>query len=148
MTPQEEIEARWVADQFVEHDVAIAPEILLLLATASGWVPYEEYMEAFLIDCQPGQTGHLLVRFPPDGSESNQLHRHPNSARIILVLSGTGEFVADYRGNERRISLRTGDRISIPANTVHTFFAGPSGLSVESWHYPFVSLDDPSCLTY
>lgn len=144
----QEIQERWDRGRFVEHGVPIAPGVLETLRETSEWVPYEDYMEAVLIDCAPGQTGRLLVRFPAHGAENNQLHHHPRSSRMVHVLEGAGEFVCVRDGVEIRVPLTVGDCVYIPAGTLHTFFAGPTGLVVESWHYPFIALDSPDCLAY
>ena len=89
------------------------------------WVPYETYMRAQLVDCTSGQLGKLLVDFPADAVEDNELHVHPISDRLITVIRGSGEFVA-----------------------LHTFMAGGEGLLVESLHNPFVPFDHPRCLVY
>jgi oxalate decarboxylase/phosphoglucose isomerase-like protein (cupin superfamily) len=106
-------------------------------------------MRAQLINCTPGQVGKLLVDFPAEAVEDNELHIHPISDRIITIISGSGEFIARRPGGEIiAIPLIPGHRVWMPRGVLHTFMAGKNGLLVESIHNPFVSFDDPRCLVY
>lgn len=115
------------------------------------WVPYEDYMRAQLVSAVPGREGKLIVRFVPYGTEDKGLHKHPDSDRIIIVLEGSGEFVAKKevakeRYAEIRISIQPGDRIWMPRGAVHNFIAGARGLLIESRHLPFIPFEAPNCL--
>ena len=114
-----------------------------------AWVPYETFMLAQLIDCTPGQLGKILVKFPPDMAEDNKLHTHPASDRIITVIAGSGEFIAQRpSGAIEHLALIPGNRIWMPRNVLHTLLAGPQGLLVESLHNPWMPITDPQCLVY
>ncbi len=141
---KKEVAERWRTGQYLEHGVEVPTERYEHLP----WIPYEGYMEARLVNWVPGEVGQIMVRFPVEGSESNELHIHPLSDRIILVIEGSGEFVSIRDGVEVRHALQPGDCIYLPRGTRHTFFAGPLGLLVESIHNPWVPLEDPQCLVY
>ena len=115
------------------------------------WIPYEEYMEAALIDdYQPNKLGRLIVRFPPSSSENNRMHTHPNSDRRITVLSGSGEFVF-YSPKAEKVLIRPlvpGDRVWMNRGITHTFKSGREGMVVESIHNPFIPFDDSRCIAY
>ncbi len=112
------------------------------------WVEYESYMRAQVLRGVPGQLGELIIEFPPEGAEDNRLHVHPQSDRVITVISGSGTFVAVRLGKRITRDLRQGSRIYMPRGVLHTFFAGSNGLLVHAVHNPFVALDDPSILIY
>lgn len=134
----------WNTNQFLETGHQISTQI----DPETPWVPYETYMRAQLIDCIRGQIGRLIVDFPANASEDNELHVHPISDRVITILGGEGEFIA-YRNKQlSRYPLAAGTRVWMPRGVLHTFMAGKSGLTVESIHNPFVEFDDPKCLVY
>lgn len=131
----------WESGNFIESDVKI-PEYHYDLP----WVPYEDYMEAQLIEATAGSPGRLIVKFPPWTREDKGMHIHPNSDRVILVLEGAGEFVAVRNDEEIRIKLKPGDRVWMPRGVKHNFIAGSKGPLVESQHLPYIPMDDPQCL--
>jgi hypothetical protein len=143
-TVAKEAADRWEKGTFLERSVPIPPERYSL-----PWVEYEGYMQAQLILTIGGRPGKLYVRFPPHAAEDNRLHYHPISDRVITVLEGDAAvFVAEIHGKVCSFHLAAGDRIWMPRGTLHTFRAGKTELLVESWHNPFVPLDDPQALTY
>ena len=106
-----------------------------------GWVEYEEYMKAILINCVPGELGRLLVDFPANSTEDNKLHTHPASDRCVTVIC--------YRDKKvQTFPLVPGVRVWMPRGILHTFKSGTKGLLVESLHNPFMPLDHPKCLIY
>jgi quercetin dioxygenase-like cupin family protein len=111
------------------------------------WAPYEDYMRAALIQGGDWETSTLIIEFPPEATEDNQLHVHPISDRVVTVRDGEGEFVAVREGEAVVIPLRPGDRIWMPRGVLHTFKAR-TRLVVESIHNPFVPLDHPEVLEY
>lgn len=120
--------------------------------SASCWethaVPYESYMMAIVGPTDVRGNARLIVRFPAYGSEDNQLHFHPFSARRIRVIEGTGWFLRGQDGDVTERPLSPGDVQGMAKNVLHTFFAGPKGMIVESWHYPFVGLDGEEAILY
>ena len=139
-----EARRRWNDGDFIEQGVPLP------CASYRGlkWVPYEDYMKAQLISCTAGELGKLLVNFPADAVEDNQLHVHPISDRMITVIRGSGEFIAVRRRELARFQLRPGTKVWMPRGVLHTFLAGKDGLLVESLHNPFVAFEDPRCLVY
>lgn len=139
-----ETRRRWQNGTFIEMVVALPVPSYDL-----PWVPYEDYMKAQLVDCVPGRLGKLLVDFPPEATEDNQLHVHPISDRRITVIRGSGEFVARRPGGAvEHFPLVPGSRVWMPRGVLHTFRASTEGLLVESLHNPWVPLEDPRCLVY
>lgn len=138
-----EARRRWRAGEFIETGCPIP-------GTHEGvpWVPYETYMMAQLVDCKVGQPGLLIVDFPPEATEDNELHRHPVSDRVITVIRGSGTFMALRRGSVQSFALEPGHRVWMPRGILHTFMSGPEGLTVESIHNPWVPFTDPLCLIY
>ena len=114
------------------------------------WFPYEEYMEAALVDSPDCKQGRIIVRFPPSKAENNRIHTHPESDRRITVLSGSGEFVFYSHKNEKILvrELVPGDRVWMPRQTLHTFRSGGKGMVVESIHNPFIPFEDERCIAY
>lgn len=107
-------------------------------------------MQAQLVDKTSGGVGRIIVRFPPEGSEDNDLHIHPVSDRVITVINGSGQFIC-LRPHSKELSryeLKPGTKVWMPRGVLHTFLAGLDGLLVESIHSPFIPFDDPKCLTY
>lgn len=112
------------------------------------WEPYESYMKAKII-ARNEDEAILLVEFPPEISEDNELHTHPISDRRVTVLQGTGEFIySDGKKNIHFQPLVPGDRVWMPRGTLHTFKSGEEGLLVESVHSPFVPFDHRLCILY
>jgi quercetin dioxygenase-like cupin family protein len=106
-------------------------------------------MRAQLIDCREGQVGTLIVDFPLNTAENNELHIHPFSDRVITIILGSGEFVVQRPGGAiERFPLEPGDRVWMPRGILHTFVAGEQGLLVESLHNPFIPLEDERALMY
>lgn len=139
-----EARLRWREGNFIEIGVASPVSSYNHIP----WTPYETYMRAQLIDCKSGQLGKLLVDFPADAMEDNELHVHPISDRLITVIRGSGEFIARRAGVIQHFALQPGHRVWMPRGVLHTFMAGGSGLLVESLHNPFVAFDQPKCLVY
>lgn len=141
---QKVIQERWQTGKFLEvgHEAPSADY------PGFYWVPYESYMKALLVSAVQGQLGRLIVEFPPEAAEDNQLHIHPISDRIITVISGSGEFIAVRNRRMERFVLEAGHKVWMPRGVLHTFVAGKQGLVVESLHNPFVPFDDPKCLVY
>jgi quercetin dioxygenase-like cupin family protein len=141
---QSEIFEKWDKDTYFVVGVDI-PEIQY---PNIPWVPYEDYMRARLIKTEPGKTGEIIVEFPIEGSEDNQLHIHPFSDRVITVVKGSGKFVAIRKGERIEQEFFPGCRVWMPRGTLHTFFSGSEGLTVHSIHNPWIPLDNPQCLVY
>lgn len=142
---KEESRQRWRDGTYVETGVALPPSSYAHIP----WVPYETYMRAQLVDCVPDQLGRLLVEFPADSAEDNELHVHPVSDRVITVLAGRGTFIARRPGGAVvEIPLAPAMRVWMPRGVLHTFMAGSEGLLVESLHNPFIAFDDARCLVY
>jgi len=140
-----EARSRWNIGNFLEKNFPIPKSNYNL-----PWIPYEDYMEAQLVDTTEGLLGRIIVRFPPEASEDNDLHIHPISDRVITVISGSGQFVCK-RPKEKGLSkyeLVPGTRVWMPRGVLHTFIASTQGLLVESFHNPFVPFEHPKCLTY
>jgi len=138
-----EVRKRWDTDSFIETGVSL-PDIHY----SEPWIPYETYMKAQLITAVPGQQGLLLVDFPPQAAEDNDLHIHPLSDRVITIIAGSGTFLAIRKGKLERFDIYQGYRVWMPRGIIHTFLAGEEGLLVESIHNPFIPFDDPTCLVY
>ena len=141
------IAQKWKQDKFWEYIGPISAP-LYLDGIQGEWVAYEEYMEAILIDCVPGEVGNLIVRFPAEATEDNRLHTHPSSDRIVTIIDGTGEFIFYKDKKVQTYPLVPGVRVSMPRGILHTFKSGTLGLLVHSRHNPFVALDDARCLVY
>jgi len=145
MSYEHECRKRWEEGAYFEHGALVQIDHHHLSARG---IPYETYMRAYPIHCVIGEVGRLYVRFPPEGGEDNHLHTHPRSDRVITILEGSGIFEA-MRGHVRiEHKLKPGDRVWMPRNVLHTFFAGAEGLLVESIHNPWIALEDPMCLVY
>jgi quercetin dioxygenase-like cupin family protein len=139
------IRHRWSDGSFVEHDQAI-PNIPN--SREYPWITYEDYMEAQLIDIKDFQPGNIIVKFPPESSEDNDLHVHPISDRLITVIEGSGQFICLRNKRIQKYELLPGTSVWMPRGILHTFFAGEEGLLVQSFHNPFIPLNHPKCLTY
>jgi quercetin dioxygenase-like cupin family protein len=113
-----EIRKHWDSNSFIETGVAIPNSIYPL-----PWVPYESYMRAQLVKATPGDEGLLLVNFPPESSEDNDLHIHPISDRVITVISGFGEFRAMIAEHLQCFVIKSGYRIWMPRGIIHTFMS-------------------------
>lgn len=145
MDLKKETRRRWREGAFIETGAVLPASSYDHIP----WVPYETYMRAQLVDCTSGQLGKLLVDFPADAMEDNELHVHPISDRLITVIRGSGEFVARRpSGTIEHFALVPGHRVWMPRGVLHTFMAGGEGLLVESLHNPFVPFDHPRCLVY
>lgn len=142
-----DIKAQWKSGTFLE--AGCRPLVAKLQEYPHlEWVGYESYMEAQLLKAVPGEIGVLLVKFPLDAAEDNEVHVHPCSDRIITVISGSGEFVRYWNGKVETFPLVPGDRVWMPRGILHTFRSGEEGLLVESLHNPFLSFNHPKCLLY
>lgn len=108
---------RWKTGHFCE--IVTTPS--LEIPQGKEWLPYEEYMEAMLIDdCIPGKLGNLVVKFPSNTSENNRLHTHPASDRVITVIEGEGTFLC-YRNREiQSYPLVAGVQVWMPKGILHT----------------------------
>lgn len=109
-------------------------------------VPYEDYMQAIILDAEEGKTGTIIVRFPAEGSESNTLHNHPISDRVITVYDGSGEFIFVKDNVINRVGIIAGDTVFMPRGVLHTFLAGSNGMIVSSIHNPYIPIEHPKCL--
>ena len=109
-------------------------------------VPYEDYMQAIILDAKEGETGTIIVKFPSEGSESNTLHNHPISDRVITVYEGSGEFIYVKDGTLNRVPLVVGNTVFMPRGVLHTFLAGKDGMIVSSIHNPYIPIEHPKCL--
>ncbi len=143
MTIKQEARTRWDAGNFIQTGIPIPRSDYDL-----PWVSYETYMKAQLVKAEPGEVGLLIVSFPPEATEDNELHIHPISDRIITVISGSGEFHAIRAGERKVFSIFPGCKVWMPRGIIHTFKSGANGLYVESLHNPFVRFNDPQCLVY
>ncbi len=139
-----EVNCRWAEGTYIERNVPLPrtdyPD--------RHWVQYELYMRAQLLRAVSGEIGELIIEFPPEWAEDNQLHLHPTSDRIVTITRGTGRFVAKRLGGMVEVALAPGTRVYMPRGTLHTFYAGSGGLLVHSLHLPWVPLEDPMCLVY
>jgi mannose-6-phosphate isomerase-like protein (cupin superfamily) len=148
----EETRKRWDSGEFLEYDKLPYTEestYLKSLAEMTPWEPYETYMFARSIAATPGKIGILHIQFPPEMAEDCRLHVHHYSDRLITVVGGAGQFiVANENGEIKSIALETGTRLWLPRGIRHTFYAGKSGLVLESIHNPFIAFDDPDILDY
>lgn len=136
---RQETQQRWQTGNFLEHGLVLSYQELDL-----PWVQYEDYMKAQLIRAIPDEVGELRIRFQAGTAEDKYMHVHPNSDRIITVLVGSGTFVAIRIGDEIRLTIQAGDRLWMPRNTVHNFFADDEFV-VHSIHSPFIPFEDPRC---
>lgn len=148
LTPAEikdEARERWSENRFLEQGATYKfNENFNFLP----WVDYEDYMQAKLIDSTSGETGRIIVNFPSESSEDNQLHVHPISDRVITVIEGGGTFIALRKRELIRKALKPGTRVWMPRGVLHTFLSDTRGLLVESIHNPWVPLEDEKCLIY
>ena len=129
---------RWESGTFLLHqgtDSLTNSHVSLALP----WIPYE-FMRAQFIHAVLGQLGVLIVDLPPQTSEDNVLHRHPDSDRRITVLRGHGVFVAERNGRLGAEHISQGDVLVFPRNVLHTFVSGGHGMLIESLHGPYVDL--------
>lgn len=143
---RQEVSRRWKEERFLDQGYPFVARPNTKYP--HEWVGYESYMQAQLLKAVPGEIGVLLVNFPPETSEDNELHIHPVSDRVITVLAGSGEFVRHWKGATEGFPLVRGSRVWMPRGILHTFRSGSEGLLVESIHNPFVGLEDPKCLIY
>ena len=141
---------RWTQNTWLsDASPSLIQDLRELSTFVTSWQPYEEYMEAGFPYGDPieGEPTLLLIRFPPDKAEANELHTHPESDRIVTILEGSGVFEAKRLSSGSHymlpVNLSPGTCIFMPRNTLHTFRAGPDGLLVASIHNPWIPLDDP-----
>lgn len=139
-----EAQERWRSDRFIE----VGMELPLHSYPDLPWVRYEEYMQAQIVEGVAGKLGKIIVRFPPEGAEDNQLHVHPISDRLITVIEGSGRFIALRRGRLDKFDLCPGTRVWMPRGVLHTFMASSAGLLVQSLHNPWVPFEDQRALVY
>ena len=134
----------WTSGRFYKQGISptygISPNV--------PWTPYESYMEAQILQGEPFQLGILIVKFPANVSEDNELHCHPLSDRTVTVIEGAGTFEYCIRQELFTVSLVPGDRVWMPRGILHTFRSGMNGLLVESLHHPFIPFNHPHCLVY
>ena len=137
-----ETKRRWKKGDFIEsgHRAFQIPTY-----KSEDLIPYEDYMLA-LPTCNVWESGRVFVFFPPEGAEDNHLHTHPISDRIITVAQGSGWFFCVRDSRLWKYPLTPGTRVWMPRGKLHTFFAGPDGLVVESLHNPYVPVSHPQCL--
>jgi|GEM_PF-3129858 len=135
------VDHRWERGDYLEQGVTLPniPE-----AQLGEPMPYESYMVARAVGkLIPGRVGKLVVEFPPNIAESNELHTHP-SDRIVTILEGSGVFVAQRDNNFVRHFLQPGDRIYMPRWIVHTFWAYCEGIKAFCEHGPYRDIkNDP-----
>lgn len=135
---------RFTTDNYVEEGYPIPT----FSEEGEVWVDYEDYMKAIIFNATPGELGRLIVDFPPEATEDNDLHSHPISDRIITVISGSGWFICVKNKILYKHELKPGTRVYMPRAVLHTFMASEDGLTVESFHNPYVEFENPKCLTY
>jgi len=133
---------RWKEGRFIKRHM---PNNGIPPHKEADLLPYEEYMKALPM-CKEWETGSVFVFFPPEGSENNELHTHPISDRIITVVQGSGWFICVRESRLVKYALERGTRVWMPRGKLHTFFASPEGLVVESIHNPYVPVGHPKCL--
>lgn len=94
-----------------------------------------------------GEDGILRLRFSPGASEL-PAHVHEFSDRVLVAVEGTGCFhasrqdLASFSGEVESWGVGPGSVIAFRRGLVHTFNAGPDGLTLLSFHDPFFPLDD------
>lgn len=97
----------------------------------------------------PGNPDALLMlRFDPD-TRDLPAHQHAESARFIVVLEGRGFFhVSDesfsaFTGESvRTTAVRERDVIAFEKGVLHTFSTAQHGMTLLSFHAPYIPLED------
>ena len=77
---------------------------------------FEHYMERYCTEDQPGRI--MMIELSPTSWDSWE--RHTQGEEIVVVLSGTGEFIQEIDGNEYRLPVKAGNAIINPAGVWHT----------------------------
>ena len=71
------------------------------------------------------QEGLIAERWSNGPHAVYELHEHPY-AKVLVVAAGS---VAFTMGPERRVrSMKVGDRLELPAHTLHSAVVGPDGV--------------------
>lgn len=136
-----EARCRWDDDNFLLKGQLVVPA-----QKVGDGIPYESYMVAWPIGVLiPEQSAELLIEFSAGAPEASELHRHDYSDRIIKIIEGGGTFMAIRNGERVELPLEPGDVLYMPRGVVHTFIAGPAGLTVISTHNPFIPFGDQRC---
>ncbi|MDQ3406822.1 MAG: hypothetical protein M3472_01495 [Chloroflexota bacterium] len=78
----------------------------------------------------PGQSASTWSNGPGDHYPE---HRHDYD-KVLVAASGSITFRLTEGGES--IELRTGDRLDLPAGTLHGADVGPSGVSCRETHLP------------
>jgi len=90
----------------------------------------------------------LVLRFDPDARDL-PIHQHAHSDRIIVVLEGrgffhvTGEAPCEFNGpSVLTTAVRERDVIAFRSGVLHTFSTAQHGMTLLSFHSPYVPLED------
>jgi len=90
----------------------------------------------------------LVLRFDPDARDL-PVHQHALSDRLIVVLEGrgffhvTGEAPGEFdRQDVRTTAVRERDVIAFRSGVLHTFSTAQHGMTLLSFHRPYVPLED------
>lgn len=145
MNSHQNYKDKWQSGKW--YEVETSPSIPVNKASFD-WMPYEDYMKAAILYNGKDFTD-LVVDFPADATEDNQMHCHPVSARCVSVVGGDGVFLySTGNGNIEEKLLFPGVRVWMPRGILHTFKAGHEGLTVISRHTPFIPLESSKCIVY
>lgn len=140
-----EINRRWKSGKFIEVEAEVSKYEYKHLPAIS----YEGYMFAYILEGGELERPCLMiVEFPGNKKEEGRLHNHRYSGRVIVILTGAGEFVVRRNGTLERHQLKPGMKIWMPPATDHNFEAGPEGLVVSSLHTKYYPPGDPRCLEF
>ena len=77
---------------------------------------FTHYMEQYCSDEQPGRI--MMIEASPHNWDSWE--RHTQGEEIVIVLSGTGEFIQDIDGVHHRLPVVAGSAVVNPAGVWHT----------------------------
>ncbi len=96
----------------------------------------------------PSDAAMIKLHFQP-GAVDLPIHIHPLSARVLIVLQGKGTFYFSHANFESfsgtpvyTQEIGPGSVVVFQNNYLHTFGAAQSSLTMLSFHFPFVELND------
>ena len=112
------------------------------LQAHTDWFGVKSKVEVELLDPLPRDAaecpggGMAMLYFTMEPGEVFPVHLHPNS-RIIIIWKGTGWATVEHQ----EFALQELDSFTLQPHAVHTFRAGPAGLSIISIHSSYIPPD-------
>ena len=129
-----------------EHFSTLSTEVIPKL-TDYEHIPWEKVdcMLTKMVSQQANGLTFAFDMFPPQSAAKAELHIHPLSDRIIVVVEGTGHaFVKTAGGSVATKEVQTGDVILFPRGIAHAFWGSENEpMSVNVILSPYVELEHP-----